>query len=135
MGTPGLRRSGPMDSVHAIAISTTASPARDATLVLFTILPPWSERSDVEGPALRPSHACSANHKRVAIPGLVDAQIRESRDSVHRRHSRRAGQCAGDDEAAVLADGDGHRAVEAGTAASSSPAHCPARRLTAVNGV
>src|SRR5437763_4406042 len=87
--------------------------AREATVLLLAIvLPPVSERSDVEGPTLGPGHSCGADHERVAIPELVDAQIREGCDAVDSRYGLRAGERTWREHAAVAPDGDGHRPVE-----------------------
>src|SRR5438093_13206024 len=96
---------GPTDSLHAATRkAAAASPARLCIL----------ERSDVEGSTLRAEHVRGADHQCVAVPQLVDAQIRERRHAVDGRHRLCAGQRAGEDRAAVVADGDSHRSVEAG---------------------
>src|SRR5213596_22454 len=59
-----------MDSLHAATRNAAAaSPARLCIL----------ERSDVEGSTLRAEHVRGADHQCVAVPQLVDAQIRERR--------------------------------------------------------
>src|SRR4029077_8550660 len=115
-GVPGeLPCSGPTFSVQLMSSSAAVSgTAREATRVQIIIVrSPCSEGTDVERRALGGGRAGGAYHQRVAVPRLIDAEVRKAGDAIHSVHHLGAGQRAGHEHAAVMSDDDHHRTVEA----------------------
>src|SRR2546425_4949414 len=85
---------GPTGSLHAAAMNAAVtSPASPTIVFRFSIKAPSAlQRSDIEGTAHSTGQTGGRSLQRVAVPNLIDAQVRERGHAVHRSHGRGAGQ-------------------------------------------